>query len=42
MKTMKRILLASFAALLLAAPAAHATALDTTLFSKKSVLTISG
>ena len=42
MKTMKRILLAAFAALLLAAPAVHATELDTTLFAKKSDITVSG
>ena len=42
MKTMKRNLLASFAALLLAAPAVHATELDTTLFAKKSDITVSG
>ncbi|MBQ3810389.1 MAG: DUF2341 domain-containing protein, partial [Kiritimatiellae bacterium] len=39
---MKRILLPAFAALLLAAPAARATELDTTLFSKKSDITVSG
>ena len=41
MKTTRHIL-ASFAVLLLAASVATATVLDTTLFAKKSVLTISG
>ena len=41
MKAMKRIL-AAFATLLLAAPAVHATELDTSLFAKKSDITVSG
>ena len=42
MKTIMKSSLCALAALVLSSSSAFATALDTTLFAKKSVLTISG